>query len=106
MLGFLHDVMARAKYISNKLTYLSWMNFFLKGQDRNAEFQLTGFFAYWLSYYVFPSPSNDGMNPFLFPMAVLLAQKKQVALGTVVSWLSVQSARRVWTPHCALGRAI
>lgn len=46
MLGFLHDVTARAKYTSNKLTYLSWMNFFLKGQGRNAEYQLAGFFAY------------------------------------------------------------
>lgn len=54
-LGLLHNAMVRAKYISNKLTYLSWMTFFVKGEGRNAEFQLAGFFAYWLSYYVFPT---------------------------------------------------
>lgn len=81
MLGLLHNAMERAKYISNKLTYLSWMTFFVKGEGRNAEFQLAAFFAYWLSYFVFPSPPDDGLNPFMFRMAVLLAQKKPVALG-------------------------
>lgn len=81
MLGLLHNAMERAKYISNKLTYLSWMTFFVKGEGRNAEFQLAAFFAYWLSYFVFPNPPDDGLNPFVFRMAVLLAQKKPVALG-------------------------
>lgn len=48
----------------------------------NNEVQLAAFFAYWLSFFVFPSPLDDGLNPFLFPLAVLLAQKKPIALGS------------------------
>lgn len=43
----------------------------------NNEVQLAAFFAYWLSFFFFPSPLDDGLNPFLFPLAVLLAQKSQ-----------------------------
>lgn len=34
MLGCLHDAMARAKYVSNKGTYLSWMTFSVKGEGK------------------------------------------------------------------------
>lgn len=29
----------------------------------------------------FPQPPDDGLNPFVFPIAALLAQKKRVTLG-------------------------
>lgn len=80
LLAVRHETMAKAKYVSNKGTYLSWLTYFTKGAGLNDEVQLMALFTYWLSYFVFPSPPYDGLNPFVFPVAVLLAQKKPVAL--------------------------
>lgn len=81
LLALLHKTMNKAKYASNKGTYFSWLSYFIKGAGLNSEVQLAAFFAYWLSYFVFPSPPDDWLNFFVFPMAVLLTQKKPVALG-------------------------
>lgn len=42
----LHDAMTRAKYISNKRTYLSWLKYFTEGAGQNSACQLATFFAY------------------------------------------------------------
>lgn len=81
LLAGLHEAMEKAKYALNKGIYLSWLTYFTKGAGLNNEVQLAAFFAYWLFYFVFPSPLDDWLNPFVFPVAVLLAQKKPVALG-------------------------
>lgn len=41
---------------------------------------LEAFLSYWLSYFIFPSLPEDRLNSFVFPMVVLLAQKKLLAL--------------------------
>lgn len=58
LLALLHKTMSNAKS-SNKGTYLSWLTYFIKGAGLNSEVQLAAFFAYWLSYIVFPSPPDD-----------------------------------------------
>lgn len=73
--------MSDAKYVTNKLTYLSWARYFKEGLGMTSPCHLAAFFAYWLSFFVFPSPPEDNLHNFVFPMAALLAQKKQVALG-------------------------
>lgn len=73
--------MADAKYVTNKLTYLTWARYFKDGPGVTSPCHLAAFFAYWLSFFVFPSPPEDNLHNFVFPMAALLAQRKQVALG-------------------------
>lgn len=68
----MHDAVARAKYITNKGTYLSWVKYFKEGAGQNSVCQLAAFFAYWFSFFAFPTPLDDGVNPFVFPMADLL----------------------------------
>lgn len=47
----------------------------------NSPYQLDAFLAYSLNYFVFPSPLEDGMDPFVFLVAGLLAQGKKLALA-------------------------
>lgn len=77
LLALLREAMTKAKYASNKGTYLSWLTYFTKGAGLNSKVQLAAFFAYWLSYFVLPSSLDDWLNPFIFPMAVLLTQKNR-----------------------------
>lgn len=46
LLKSLHDTMMRAKYISNKETFLSWLKYFTEDAGQNPEVQLAAFFAY------------------------------------------------------------
>lgn len=57
------------------------MKYFVEGTGKNNKYQLDAFLAYWLNYFVFPSPLEDDMYVFAFPMAVLLAQGKKLALA-------------------------
>lgn len=55
--------------------------YFKDGAGQNSACQLVAFFAYWLSFFVFTNPPDDGLNLFVFPTAALLAQKKPISLG-------------------------
>lgn len=62
--------------------YLPWAKYFVDGVGQNNPFQLDAFLAYWLNYFVFPNPPEDGMDhPFVFPMTVSLAQRKRLVLA-------------------------
>lgn len=58
----------KAKYgATNKATYVVlWASYF-DGVGKNSPFQLEAFLAYWLSYFVFPGPPEDGLHNFVFP---------------------------------------
>lgn len=49
------------------------MKYFTEGARTDIPYQADAFLTYWLSYLVFPSPSEDGLNSFVFPMALALA---------------------------------
>lgn len=55
------------------------MKYFVNSNGANILCQLDAFLAYWLNYFVFPSPSEDGMHVSVFLVAVRLAQGKRVA---------------------------
>lgn len=59
--------MTRAKYASNKGTYLSWLKYFTEWAGQNSACKLAALFAYWLLYFVFPSPPDDGLTPSCSP---------------------------------------
>lgn len=42
----LHASMAKSKYSSNKVTYLSWVRYFKDGMGKDSPCQLAAFFAY------------------------------------------------------------
>lgn len=72
--------LSKSKYNSNKSTYFFWAKYFAEGVGQNSPFQLDAFLVYCLNYFVFPSPPEDGVLPVVFPIAVLLAQGKRLAL--------------------------
>lgn len=73
--------MLKFKYSTNKVTYLSWVKYFFDSAEKNNPHKLDALLAYWLSNFSFPSPTEDGLNNFVFPTAVLLAQKKKFTVG-------------------------
>lgn len=73
--------LSKSKYGSDKSTYLSWLKCFIESAKQNSPFQLDTFLAYWLNYFVFPSPPGNGMHPFIFPMVVSLTQGKRLTLA-------------------------
>lgn len=58
------------KYSANKATYLSSICYFESGA-----------FPIWLSYFVFPSSLEDGLNNYGFAVAILLAKGERLALA-------------------------
>lgn len=58
---------------SKKSTYLNWASYFVDGTRRDSPFQLEAFLAYWLSYFVFSVPPEDGVHSSVFSMTVMLA---------------------------------
>lgn len=41
---------------------------------------LEAMLSYWLLWFVLLSGSEDGLNAYVFPMAILLAKRKRLAL--------------------------
>lgn len=60
---------------------MTWATYFVDGPDSKSAYQLEAFLAYWLNYFIFPSPPEDGVHPSVFSMAVLLAQGKRLPLA-------------------------
>lgn len=65
--------LSKSKYSFNKATYLSWVKYFKDDAGKDSLCQLAAFLTYWLSFFVFLSPPEDGINSFIFLMAALLA---------------------------------
>lgn len=71
---FLSKSLSSSKYLTNKATYLSWVKFFEEDGGRNSQFRIEALLVYWLSLFVFPSPLEDGLQNYVFPLAVLLRE--------------------------------
>lgn len=72
----------KTKYgAAKKSTFLTWATYFVDRPGSKSAYQLKAFLAYWLNYFVFPSPPEYGVHPSVFPMAVLLAQGKRLPLA-------------------------
>lgn len=39
--------------------------------------------VHWLSWYVLPSGPEDGLNPYVFPLAIRLAKGERLALASI-----------------------
>lgn len=57
------------------------VKFFNEDEERNSQFQVEAFLAYWLSYFAFLSPLEDGLHSYAFSLAVLLAKGNKLALA-------------------------
>lgn len=78
----LTSFLQKTKYgAAKKATFLTWATYFVEGPGNKSAHQLEAFLAYWLNYFVFPSPPEDGVQPSIFPMAVLLARGKKLPLA-------------------------
>lgn len=45
------------------------------------KYELEGMLGYWLSYFIFPSIPEDGLNNCVFTLAILLAKGERLALA-------------------------
>lgn len=70
----LQSLLLISQYSTNRMMYLSWVKYFYEGEGKRSPHQGDSLLAYWQSYFVFPSPPEDGLNNFVFPMAMLLAR--------------------------------
>lgn len=53
---------------------------FVAGPEYRQRLYMAGFLSFFLSYYVLPDYPTDGVSPVVFPLAVLLARDRTVAL--------------------------
>lgn len=72
--------LSKSEYSTDKSTYMWWVKYFVEGPGQNIPYQFNAFLAYWINYFMFPSPLKDNMHPFIFPMVVSLAQGRKLAL--------------------------
>lgn len=53
----------------------------LEGRGWKKNVTVEAFLSFWLSRYVLPSGPEDGINAYVFPLAVRLARGKKLSLG-------------------------
>lgn len=53
----LTSFLPKTKYsAAKKATFLTWATYFVEGPGNKSAYQLEAFLAYWLNYFIFPSP--------------------------------------------------
>lgn len=62
---------------------ISWTKSFEEGEGRKIIYQVEAFLVYWLSYFVYPSCHQDGLQSYVFALAVMLVKRKRFALATL-----------------------
>lgn len=78
----MNEALSESKH-KNETAYPTWVTYFTQGAGARSEVVLKAMLAYWLSWYVLPSGPKDGMNPYVFPLAVRLAKGEKLALAPV-----------------------
>lgn len=53
---------------------------FVIGMGIGNDLEFEAMLAYWLSCYVLPSGPTDGLNPYMFPLAIRLAKGERLGL--------------------------
>lgn len=66
---------------SNKSTDTFKMRCFLGSEGRGKGVTPQAFLSYWLSKYILPSGPEDGINAYIFPLAIRLPRGKRLRLG-------------------------
>lgn len=59
------------------------MTYFTQGAGATSEIVLDAMLSYWLSWYVLLSGPEDGINSYIFPLAIRLAKGKSLALAPI-----------------------
>lgn len=72
-LFLLNEALSGSK-LKGKSTYTSWVTYFTQGTGAESDVVLEAMFVFWLSWYVLPSRPEDGINPYVFPLAIRLAK--------------------------------
>lgn len=70
--------LARGPYLSPNLRTKSDFIYGARAKN-NIEFEVM--LAFWLSWYVFPNGPEDGLNSYMFPLAIGLARGHRLALA-------------------------
>lgn len=60
------------------------MKYFTSGSGVKSELELEAMLAYWLSWYVFASGPEDGLNHYVFFLAVILGRGQKLALAPII----------------------
>lgn len=71
--------MSAAHRVSNKSTYTSLAKYFRFREGRGKGVMLEAFLSYWLSRFILLNGPKDGINPYVFPLAVCLAKGKRLS---------------------------
>lgn len=75
-LNLLNEALTTSKH-KGKSTYNSWVSFFTKGSGAASEVKAGAMLSFWLSWYVLSSGPEDGINAFVFPLAIRVARGKK-----------------------------
>lgn len=55
----------------------------MQGAGAESEIVLEAMLSYWLSWYVLPTGRADGINPYVFPLAIWLVRGEKLALTPI-----------------------
>lgn len=89
--------------VSNKSIYTSWIRRFRGGEGRGKGVTLEAFLSYWLSRYILPSGPEDGINAYVFTLAI--RKGEEVAARTSIPRVIIRLVGRVCLEHYPLGEA-
>lgn len=81
-LVLLNEALSNSKH-KGKSTYNTWVSYFMDGPGAASEVVLEAMLAFWLSWYVLPSGPKDGINPFVFPLAIRLSKGERLVLAPI-----------------------
>lgn len=89
-----------------KSTYASWIRHLEERAGRESEVEVEGLLSYLLSWFLLSSRLEDGINPFVLLMAIILANRERVALpvNAYIPRLVVRQIGRVSQQHSCIGR--
>lgn len=62
--------------VSNKWMYISQVRYFRDGEGHWKGLIAKALLSYWLSQFILPSGLEDGINPYVFPLAISLRGKE------------------------------
>lgn len=66
---------------STKSSYSSRIHYSYEGEGSPSGLALEALFACWLSWFVFPSGLEVGLNDYVFPLAIILEKRKKLELA-------------------------
>lgn len=77
------DIVDGALNEAGKSTCASWERHFIFRAGTGSDVEFEAMLSYWMSWYVLPSGREDGLNPYVFPLAIKLAKGERLALAPV-----------------------